>query len=71
MSVRRATAIAGLVLYAFCWVLAANGVTSLVPILVVPVVLAVLVWVGLALNRFLGLAPRRPRFRDREDHPPR
>jgi hypothetical protein len=69
VSVRRAAWIGGLVLYAGLWVLAANGVTSLVAPLTVPVVLAVLVWLGLQLNRYLGLAPHRPRFDDGEDDP--
>ena len=67
MSVRRATLIAGLVVYAGLWVLAANGATSLVAPLAVPAVLAVLVWLGLQLNRYLGLSPHRPRFDDGED----
>jgi len=54
----------GVLFYAFLWVLAANGVTSLVAPLVIPVVLAVLVAGGVALNRFMGITPRRPHFDD-------
>ncbi|MFI5034868.1 MAG: hypothetical protein ACHQFZ_01520 [Acidimicrobiales bacterium] len=69
MSVRRATAVAALLLYAGLWVLAANGVTSLVAPLAVPAVLAVLVFLGLRLERYVGVTPRRPRFDDGEDDP--
>lgn len=67
MSVRRITWIVGVLLYALLWVLAVNGVTSLIAPLAVPLVLAVLVWLGLRLNRYLGLTPHRPRFDDDED----
>jgi hypothetical protein len=67
VSVRRVTWIVGLLFYALLWVLAINGVTSLIAPLVIPLVLAVLVWLGLQLNRYLGLTPHRPRFDDEED----
>ncbi|MDE3065621.1 MAG: hypothetical protein KGJ36_08115 [Acidobacteriota bacterium] len=69
MSVRGATWIVGLVLYAGLWVVAANGATSLVAPLAIPAVLALLVFLGLRLNRFLGLSPRSPKFDDGEDDP--
>ena len=53
--------------YVFLWVLAANGVSSLVAPLIIPVVLALLVYLGLALNKFLGITPRSQRFDDPED----
>ena len=53
--------------YVFLWVLAANGVSSLVAPLIIPVVLALLVYLGLALNKFLGITPRRQHFDDPED----
>ena len=53
--------------YVFLWVLAANGVTSLVAPLIIPVVLALLVYLGLALNKFLGITPRKQHFDDPED----
>lgn len=59
----------GVLLYGFLWVLAANGVSSLVAPLTIPVVLAVLVAGGVALNRFMGITPHRPRFQDRDDEP--
>lgn len=64
MNLRRVMWAAGAFFYAFLWVLALNGVTSLVAPLTVPVVLALLVYLGIQLNKYLGTAPRRPRFLD-------
>jgi hypothetical protein len=69
VSVRRTTMIAAIALYVLLWVIAANGATGLVAPLAVPAVLALLVWLGLQLNRYLGLAPHRPKFDDGEDEP--
>ncbi len=63
----RATILVALVAYLGLWVLAAAGASSLVGPLLVPLVLAVLVGGGVALNRFLGTSPRSPRF----EEPPR
>ena len=59
--------VVGGVVYAFLWVLAANGVSSLVAPLTIPVVLALLVYLGLALDKFLGITPRKQHFDDPED----
>jgi hypothetical protein len=71
MSLRAKMWIVALVLYAFLWVLAANGVTSLIAPLTIPAVLAVLVYLGLALNKYLGITPKRPKFDDHHDDTPR
>ena len=71
MSLRRTTMVAVVVLYVFLWILAVNGARNLVPVLVVPGILVLMVWAGLALNRYLGLAPRRSHFRDPDDDTPR
>ncbi len=60
----RATILVALVLYGGLWVLAAAGAGSLLVPLLVPLVLAVLVGGGVALNRFLGTSPRSPRFEE-------
>jgi hypothetical protein len=60
----RATILVALVAYLGLWVLAAAGASSLVGPLLVPLVLAVLVGGGVALNRFLGTSPRSPRFEE-------
>jgi len=59
--------VVGGVVYAFLWVLAANGVSSLVAPLTIPVVLALLVYLGLALDKFLGITPRKQHFDEPED----
>jgi len=51
--------------YILLWVLAVNGVSSLIPLLVVPAVLALLVAFGVWLNRYMGITPRRQHFEDR------
>ena len=60
----RVTILVALVLYGGLWALAAAGATSLVGLLLVPLVIAVLVVGGVALNRFLGTSPRSPRFEE-------
>ena len=66
MRLTRVMIVLGALGYVFLWVLAANGVSSLVAPLIIPVVLALLVYLGLALNKFLGIAPRQQHF----DEPP-
>ena len=48
-------------------VLAANGDSALVAPLLVPAVLAVMVALGVALNRFMGIEPRKQHFHDPHD----
>jgi hypothetical protein len=56
-------------LYVLLWVIALNGATDFIGPLLVPPVLAIIVALGVALNRFMGLTPRQQHFRDREDDP--
>ena len=49
-------------IYVFLWVLALNGASSMTPLLVVPLVLAILVAFGVWLNRFMGITPRQQHF---------
>jgi hypothetical protein len=63
----RSVAIVLLLIYIFLWVLALNGASSLTPVLAVPLVLALLVAVGVWLNRFMGITPRRQHFQDLDD----
>lgn len=67
MSVTRATIFAAVAIYVFLWILAFNGASSLIGPLAVPLVLAVIVALGVALQRFMGLPARKQHFRDRED----
>lgn len=64
MTFTRGVAVFVLLLYIFLWVLAVNAVSSLIPLLAVPAVLAVLVAFGVWLNRFMGITPRRQHFED-------
>jgi hypothetical protein len=64
--VTRATAVVVFLFYVFLWVLALNGVSSLVPVLAIPLILAVLVAFGVWLNRFMGITPRKQHFQDSE-----
>jgi hypothetical protein len=63
----RGVGVVVLLIYIFLWVLAFNGVSSLTPLLAVPLVLAVLVALGVWLNRFMGITPRSQRFQDPVD----
>lgn len=64
MRVTRLVIAFGVLLYIFLWVLAANGATELVAPLLIPGVLAVMIALGVALNRWMGIAPRRQHFDD-------
>ena len=71
MSARRLAWAIGLVFYVLLWLIALHGATSLIAPLVIPPVLALLVYAGVWMNRFLGIAPRRQHFSEREDEPKR
>ena len=62
------TAIILLVLiYAFLWVLEINGVTSLLTPLAIPLILGVMIAGGVALDRYLGVKPHKPKWTDADD----
>jgi hypothetical protein len=65
----RATIVVALAIYIFLWVVALNGASGMVPLLVVPLILAAMIALGVALQRFMGLPPRKQHFRDRGDDP--
>lgn len=67
MNVTRATLVVALLLYVFLWVLAFNGATSLVEPLLIPLILGVIIALGVALTRFMGLPPRKQHFGDRDE----
>jgi len=64
MKVTKITLVAVGLFYIFLWVLALNGASSLIDPLAVPPILAVLVAGGVALNRFMGITPRKQHFED-------
>ena len=61
------TLVVGLALYVLLWAIALSGATSLIEPLAVPLALAVMVALGVRLNRYLGLTPRRQHFAERDD----
>jgi fatty acid desaturase len=63
----RATIVLAIAIYVFLWVVALNGASGMVPLLVVPLILAAMIVLGVALQRFMGLPPRKQHFRDRGD----
>jgi hypothetical protein len=67
MRLTRVMVVLGLLLYIFLWVLAANGASSLVAPLLIPLVLMVLIAAGVGLDRYLGLTPRKQRFHEPDD----
>jgi hypothetical protein len=67
MRLTRVMVALGLLLYIFLWVLAANGASSLVAPLLIPLVLMVLIAAGVGLDRYLGLTPRKQRFHEPDD----
>ncbi|HEY1761463.1 MAG TPA: hypothetical protein VGG17_02615 [Acidimicrobiales bacterium] len=69
MTYLRATIVLALAIYVFLWVFALNGASGMVPLLVVPLILAVMIALGVALQRFMGLPARKQHFQDRGDDP--
>ncbi len=60
----------GVLIYAGLWVIAAHGATELMVLLAVPAVLAVMIALGVSLQRYIGITPHRPKFRDPDDDAP-
>ncbi len=67
MTYLRATIVLALAIYVFLWVVAVNGASGMIPLLVVPLILAAMIALGVALQRFMGIPPRKQHFRDRGD----
>jgi hypothetical protein len=65
--VTRITVVVGVLIYAGLWVIAASGARELMVILAVPAVLALMIALGVALQRYLGVTPHRPKFKDSEN----
>jgi len=55
--------------YAFLWALYAGGASALLPVLLIPAILAVMVALGVALQRFIGIEPRKQHFDDGSNEP--
>ncbi len=67
MRVTRATLIVAGLLYVTLWVIAAEGATGLYVPLVISVALVLMIILGVALQRYMGIAPRRSKFDDSKD----
>jgi hypothetical protein len=59
--------VVGVLVYAFLWALYAFGDSVLLAPLLIPAIIAVMVALGVALQRFIGLEPRRQHFDDAKD----
>jgi len=57
----------GVLVYAFLWALFAFGDSVLLAPLLIPAIIAVMVALGVALQRFIGIEPRRQHFEDATD----
>ncbi|MGC8499015.1 MAG: hypothetical protein ACP5OV_05900 [Acidimicrobiales bacterium] len=70
MRLGRLVAGLGALVYLGLWVLALAREPSLVAPLLLPLVLVGLIWAGLALERAIGIPPRRPKFPPRPKDDP-
>jgi uncharacterized YccA/Bax inhibitor family protein len=59
--------VVAVLLYAFLWALYAGGASVLLAPLLIPAILAVMVALGIALQRFIGIEPRKQHFKDGSD----
>ena len=57
----------GVLVYSFLWALYAFGDTVLLAPLLIPAILAIMVALGVALQRFIGIEPRKQHFDDSTD----
>jgi hypothetical protein len=59
--------VVGVLVYAFLWALYAYGDSVLLAPLLIPAVIAVMVALGVALNRYIGVEPHQQHFDDGVD----
>ena len=67
MIMTKTMVVVGVLIYAFLWALYASGDSVLLAPLLIPAVLAVMVAVGVGLQRFMGIEPRKQHFDDGSD----
>jgi membrane glycosyltransferase len=67
MRVTRIVSVLGVLIYIGLWILEVNGANALLAPLVIPLVLAVMVAGGVALDRFIGITPRRQEFAEPDE----
>jgi len=59
--------VVGVLIYAFLWALYAYGDSVLLAPLLIPAIIAVMVALGVALQRFMGIEARKQHFDDGAD----
>ena len=59
--------VVGVLFYAFLWALYAYGDSVLLAPLLIPGIIAVMAALGVALQRFMGIEPRKQHFDERSD----
>jgi len=59
--------VVAVLIYALMWALYAYGDSVLLAPLLIPAIIAVMVALGVALQRFIGIEPRRQHFDDRDE----
>jgi len=59
--------VVGVLIYAFLWALYAYGDSVLLAPLLIPAIIAVMVALGVALQRFMGIEARKQHFDDGTD----
>jgi hypothetical protein len=67
MIMTKTMVVVGAVLYVFLWALYAKGDSVLLAPLLIPAIIAVMVALGVALQRFIGIEPRKQHFDDGSD----
>ncbi len=67
MIMSKTMVVVGVLIYAFLWALYASGDSVLLAPLLIPAVLAVMVALGVGLQRFMGIEPRKQHFDDGSD----
>jgi hypothetical protein len=67
MIVTKIMIVVGVMVYVLLWALYANGDSVLLAPLLIPAILAVMVALGVALQRFIGIEPRQQHFDDTSD----
>jgi hypothetical protein len=67
MIMTKTMVVVGVLIYAFLWALYASGDSVLLAPLLIPAVLAVMVALGVGLQRFMGIEPRKQHFDDGSD----
>ena len=67
MIVTKTMVFVGALIYVFLWVLYAYGDSVLLAPLLIPAVIGVMVALGVALNRYIGVDPHKQHFDDGAD----